>query len=109
MIVVEICSNRELISAFTVSGHAGMAEYGQDIFCAAVSSITQTALLGLLQQVYPPAAYNKSSGYMQVTLARAMDQANSSKAQTILLTMLAGLKYLAEENPEFLKIVTRRC
>lgn len=30
-----------------VSGHAGHAAYGEDIVCAAVSAIVQTALLGL--------------------------------------------------------------
>lgn len=33
--------------SLTVSGHSEAAPKGQDVICAAVSAITQTALLGL--------------------------------------------------------------
>jgi uncharacterized protein YsxB (DUF464 family) len=38
-----------------MKGHAGYAEYGQDIVCASVSAIIQTALLGLqaISEQYP--------------------------------------------------------
>lgn len=34
--------------ALLISGHAGAAARGRDIYCAAVSAIFQTALLGLI-------------------------------------------------------------
>lgn len=39
----------------SMKGHAGYAEHGQDIVCASVSAIIQTALLGLqaISEQYP--------------------------------------------------------
>ena len=34
---------------FSVTGHSGYAEEGQDIVCAAVSALTQAACIGLVQ------------------------------------------------------------
>lgn len=36
-------------SSIEIDGHAGYAEYGNDIVCAAVSAILQTAQLGLIK------------------------------------------------------------
>ncbi len=36
-----------LLVGFRIRGHAGFAEYGQDIVCAGASAIAQAAVLGL--------------------------------------------------------------
>ena len=36
------------LCGFIVEGHADYAEEGSDIVCAAVSALTQTALLGIM-------------------------------------------------------------
>lgn len=48
MIKVTILKENNLISNIKISGHSGYAEYGSDIVCAAVSSITTTTVNGIL-------------------------------------------------------------
>ena len=47
MIKVIITKKNDDIIKVECSGHAEFADYGKDIVCAGVSSITQTALIGL--------------------------------------------------------------
>ena len=47
MINIELILKDEKCIGFTVSGHAGYAEKGQDIVCAAVSATSQMSLIGI--------------------------------------------------------------
>ena len=44
------CQGSE-IQGFSVEGHAGFAPEGEDIYCAGVSAIAQTTLLGLIKHL----------------------------------------------------------
>ena len=46
---IQIKTKNNNIVAFTVSGHTGYDNYGKDILCSAVSSITQSACLGIIK------------------------------------------------------------
>ena len=45
------------VSGFRAEGHSGYAAYGEDILCAAISALTQTTLLGLLNVIGIPVTY----------------------------------------------------
>ena len=46
MIVAEIYKDKSgKMSGFSISGHANTAPHGYDIYCAGVSTLTQSALL----------------------------------------------------------------
>ena len=47
MTTIRIFRTEGHITAVTVEGHTGYAEEGSDIVCAAVSALTQGALLGI--------------------------------------------------------------
>ena len=51
MIKIKIQKNKqsENISYFKISGHANAGDCGQDIVCAAVSSVSQMTLNGLIE------------------------------------------------------------
>lgn len=59
MINVKINTTGETKS-IEISGHAGYAEHGNDIVCAAVSTIFQVAVLGLVQMA------RQYKGYIRV-------------------------------------------
>ena len=40
---------KDRYTGFTIKGHADYDEAGSDIVCAAVSALSQTALLGIMQ------------------------------------------------------------
>ena len=86
MIRVSVKGTRENLRGFLIRGHAGFAEAGQDIVCAAVSALAATALLGL--ERYLP----------DLTEREAHD------AQVILTVLLLGLEGVAEEYGRYIEL-----
>ena len=84
------------IVSFDVSGHSGTAPHGFDIICAGVSSLTQSALLGLGDYLNRDVDFDAASGKLSVKLKGAPDDLT----EAILRTMLLGLKEIAKVNPE---------
>src|SRR5690554_3567132 len=91
------------IVSLQVKGHAGGGEGEYDMVCAAVSAITQTALLGLKNVAKVDPKYKIGDGYLKIeidsTKADRLGQAN-----TILYTLLEGLKDIAGGYPSMLKL-----
>ncbi|NLJ71597.1 MAG: ribosomal-processing cysteine protease Prp [Syntrophomonadaceae bacterium] len=97
------------ITSFQVVGHAEYAPLGEDICCAGVSAITQTALIGLLNHLEEEPSYSIDKGNLSVSLADNLSQTDNEKAQIILSTMLKGLESMAESYADFIKVFIRRC
>ena len=51
------------VKELKVTGHADYSEYGSDIVCSAVSALTQTALLGLLNVAQLDIEYSINEGF----------------------------------------------
>ncbi|SHH20423.1 hypothetical protein SAMN02745221_01917 [Thermosyntropha lipolytica DSM 11003] len=109
MIRVVICYEGEYITGFMVKGHAGYADPGYDIYCAGISAITQTALLGLLKHLKTKPDYSISKGDLKVKLPRHLDGEDLNKAQIILSTMEAGISSLEEAYKDYVRLEIRRC
>ena len=62
MITVNITQN-----GLTVDGHAGYAEIGKDIVCAAVSSLTQGLIHSLKALTDDEISYRVASGHAEIT------------------------------------------
>lgn len=103
MIEVNIFRQGQQISGFKISGHAGLARRGKDICCAAVSAISQTALLGLIQELEQPPLYEMKEGWLEVRLPSRYSSEDGRKAQIILATMEAGLRWVARDYPQLVK------
>lgn len=105
MIKINIFSEADgKIQGFSVSGHSGTADYGQDIVCAGVSSLAQTALLGVGEHLHRAMDYSVASGELRMMLKDKPDDLTES----ILQTMLLGLKEIAKVSPEAVKIQMQR-
>ncbi len=109
MLKVTICYLNDNITGFIVKGHADFAPEGQDICCAGVSAVTQTALIGLLNHLREKPVYKVVKGDLEVNLPANISHKDNDKAQIILNTMVAGLKAMQEEYREFIKMEIRRC
>lgn len=104
MIVVRVDTNKEgLITGYEVNGHAGLAEAGKDILCAAVSSITQTPILGMEQHLQRHPKVVTRDGVLQVQLDKA-----DAKTQLLLMTMVSAIKQLAEDYPQNVRFEEQR-
>lgn len=81
------------IRKFELTGHAGYAEYGQDIVCAAISALSISAVNGLehfLPQ-QPEVQVRDSDGYLTCSLPE-LDPQTLEQAQWILKQWFWGLK-----------------
>lgn len=109
MLKIEISYQDSSINGFTVKGHANYAPEGQDICCAGVSAITQTALIGLINHLEKKPHYKIDKGNLEVFLADNLSSEEHEKAQIILSTMVAGLQSLEASYSEYVKVEIRRC
>lgn len=100
------------VTGFTASGHAGFATKGSDIVCAAVSVLTQTAVLALPRHagVTPKVSIDDDSGWLECQLPDTLSAIDGERAQVILETMVTGISEVAREYSDFvtLKEVVRR-
>ena len=65
MIKIIIKTDEDKIIGYNVFGHANFAPKGKDIVCSAVSSITQTALLGLKELLKKDIEFEQDNGLLK--------------------------------------------
>ncbi len=103
--VVVVKHNNSIVSV-ECDGHTGYGAEGEDVVCAALSSIVQTALLGLLQVVGVNVSYttDEKRGYLKMTLPRDLDGKTRRDCDIILDTMLLGVADLNQGFSDFVNL-----
>ena len=84
-----------------VSGHAGYARHGEDIVCAAVSILSQTILIGLVEVLKLDVRYEISDGYLEFSLE---NKNNNDSINALLDTFELGIENLLQEYGSYLKL-----
>lgn len=87
-------------AVFTVKGHSGSAEKGQDIICAAVSSAAYMAANTVTEILKVKANAKVRDGYMKFEFSGSEDAAK------IIRGLKLHLEELSNEYPDFIKIST---
>lgn len=100
MITVKIGRIGDFVTRLTVTGHAGYADEGKDIVCAAVSAIAQTAVLGLRAFGVNPKVKTKN-GFLDVSVSVPEERESYLAAKAIFETAILGLKDIHEGYPAF--------
>ncbi len=103
MITVTVTRENGNPVGFSVSGHANMGEYGEDLVCAAVSAIVQTAILGITEVCHIQAGVSIQEGQTLCILSKDTDQDAVRRAGIVLDTMIAGLRSIQASYPKTLK------
>ncbi|HAI21270.1 MAG TPA: ribosomal-processing cysteine protease Prp [Clostridiales bacterium UBA8153] len=93
------------ILGFSMSGHAGFAEAGRDIICAAVSAVAQTAVLGLRRFGGKGMSCVIEPGRLSCRWSVPMRKLEP--AWYIVETMLLGLGDIAKEHPDHVHLSMR--
>lgn len=103
MIKIQIVCQDGAVVRVLANGHAGYAESGSDIVCAAVSAVMETALLGLkkVAGVTVDSVRDEKKGFLEFWLKT--DAAEKRDCQVILQTMLAGITDLTESWSRYIK------
>lgn len=103
--VVVVKHNNSIVSV-ECDGHTGYGVEGEDVVCAALSSIVQTALLGLLQVLGVRVDYktDEKRGYLKMTLPEDMDRKMRRECDIVLDTMLLGVADLNQGYSDFVNL-----
>ena len=107
MTAITVHMRGEHILGFTAKGHSGYAEKGEDIVCAAVSALTETAYLGLTELLKLEPEFRSGDGELRVMLPKELPREQGEKAELILGSMLLGLRAIEENYSNYLKISKR--
>ena len=109
MTKVVILKRNNRIFEVECDGHTNYGEKGEDIVCASLSSIVQTAILGLLivAGLELDMKRDDKRGYLRFTLPEKLDEKQDTQADAILSTMLCGISDLNESFSDFIELEVR--
>jgi hypothetical protein len=100
MIKVQIYRDEQSsIIGYDIDGHAEYADTGEDVVCAAVSAIAQTALAGLIELLKCKETHKMKKGRLSVQLLQKPDK----QTDAVLKTMELGLRQIAIQSPKYVK------
>jgi len=90
MITIKVTRNdNNEITGFSLNGHAGYSENGKDIVCAAVSAVTNMAIIGLSEKLKLNIKFKRNDGgYLKVELPDDISTDNMRLAQFLLESLV---------------------
>ncbi|SKB70779.1 hypothetical protein SAMN06296386_10492 [Lachnospiraceae bacterium] len=108
MISVKIYKTEDgKINGFQCLGHAGFAESGEDIVCAAVSMLVINTI-NSLEKFLPDDSFTVTTDEESGLIECVFDKKPSEKAGLLLDSMLLGLKSVEENyHGKYLKLVSK--
>jgi uncharacterized protein YsxB (DUF464 family) len=94
------------ITELECDGHTGYGVSGEDIVCSALSSITQTAVLGVVAVAGVNANVTRDDhrGYLKLTIPDNITSEQRHDVNVILETMLCGVGDLYEGYSDFIEL-----
>jgi uncharacterized protein YsxB (DUF464 family) len=98
--------SRERLSSFFASGHAGWADAGQDVVCAAVSTLLQAAWLGLDEVAGIAVEGAREAGRLELSWPEAARSDPGVRA--IVETVARSIETLAAQYPAHVKVAVAR-
>lgn len=103
MIQITLHQKGGVLSGFECRGHAGYAEAGRDIVCAAISALTITCANALETVAGVKPLVQAAEGQMLLALPKGAGR----DAQVILLTLRQGLRDLQDQYPKHLRLIEK--
>ena len=106
MTTIRFFQKDEFITAVECEGHTGYDVEGFDVVCAALSSIVQTAVLGLMQVAGINVEYkvSEAEGYLFVKLPQNMTETEKHDSNVILKTLFLGESDLYEGFSDYINL-----
>ena len=89
------------IQAFTIEGHSGWADSGEDILCAAITECAVNDVLGLEAQV----KVNEQDASLTLKLPRNLEGEADQVCQTLLAALMVYCVQLQEEYPQHINVM----
>lgn len=103
MIEIQVFRAEGKVISFEVNGHANFANYGNDIVCAAVSVIAQTAV-GAMQEIIGACDYTIRDGYLRCSISKDISKEKKEAAAIIMESMIVGFYQIHKEYTQYVFI-----
>ncbi len=103
----EFFRENERITGFSISGHSGYAEAGQDIVCAAVSAVVTMAEATINDVCGAKAKVRVKEEDARVTLTLPASCEEEEAIQAVLAGMMLTLCDMREQYPDYIEVLER--
>ena len=103
MVSIKIYKNQESFTGFDCSGHAGYAECGYDIVCAAVSMLVINTITSIEKYTQTEMQVSTDARSGKITVRFPMKP--EKDAELLLNTMILGLNSTKQQYSDYIKIV----
>ena len=107
MIKIKIQRQKNKIIYFEIKGHANFSEYGEDVICAAVSSVGQMTVNGLIEtlKLKKKLKFIEEDGYIECDLKNSgLTDDELKNADILVESMYSYLKEVAKSYSNFVKL-----
>ena len=101
----EFFTEDDRITGFTVSGHSGYAEHGQDIVCAAISAVVTMAEATINDVCGAKAKVRVREEDARITLTLPASCDEEESVQAVLAGMMLYLCNLRDEYPDYIEVL----
>ena len=101
----EFFTEDDRITGFSVSGHSGYAEAGQDIICAAISAVVTMAEATINDVCGAKAKVRVKEEDARVTLTLPASCDEEESVQAVLAGMMIYLCSLRDDYPDFIEVL----
>ena len=103
MIKAEFFTQDGKITGFSLNGHADSAPKGYDIYCAGVSTLSDSAYLCITNYLKREIDGEHGEGKLFLKLKTPPD----SQTEAVFHTMLIGLTEIEKQAPKILKVIIK--
>ena len=101
----EFFTEGERITGFSVSGHSGYAESGQDIVCAAISAVVSMAEATINDVCGAKAKVRVKDEQARISLTLPASCDEEESVQVVLAGMMLTLCSLRDDYPDYIEVL----
>ena len=101
----EFFTEDDRITGFSVSGHSGYAENGQDIVCAAISAVVTMAEATINDVCGAKAKVRVKEEDARITLTLPASCDEEETVQAVLAGMLVTLCNMRDDYPDYIEVM----
>ena len=101
----EFFTQDDRITGFSISGHSGYAEAGQDIVCAAISAVVNMAETTINDVCGAKAKVRVKDEQARITLTLPTSCDEEEAVQAVLSGLMLTLINLREDYPDYIEVL----
>ena len=102
---MRIFTEGDRITGFSISGHSGYAEAGQDIVCAAISAVVTMAEATINDVCGAKAKVRVKDEQARITLTLPTSCDEEDSVQAVLAGMMLTLCSLRDDYPDYIEVL----